>query len=65
MDKDGALELKLALTTKGKFCGLSAKEVHTMAGLTFIERTWGITCSLGTGISRFVIFVSSLRKLKT
>ena len=28
MDKERALELKLALETKRKFCGLSAKEIH-------------------------------------
>ena len=28
MDKERALELKLALATKRKFCGLSAKEIH-------------------------------------
>ena len=30
MDKDRALELKLALATKRKFRGLSAKEIHTI-----------------------------------
>ena len=32
MDKDRALELKLALATKRKFRGLSAKEIHTIIG---------------------------------
>ena len=30
MDKDRALELKLALATKRKFRGLSAREIHTI-----------------------------------
>ena len=32
MDKDRALELKLALATKRKFRGLSEKEIHTIIG---------------------------------